>query len=95
MPVPGNKYGGKSKRDLKDIELRLLSELSNLRVDSKRARQHLESARSCMAQVKYDLGQVEAALKLEAVVQFPAPYIDVEVVQPMEKTAGKKIREVG
>jgi hypothetical protein len=33
-----------------------------------------------MAEVKYDLGQVEEALRLEAVVQFPASSITVEVV---------------
>jgi len=48
-----------------------------------------------MEEVKYDLGQVEEALRLEVVVQFPAPYIDVESVQPVEKTVGKKIRDVG
>jgi hypothetical protein len=54
-----NKYAGKSKRDLQDLEPR--NELANLKLDAKRARQRLESARSFVAVVKYDLGQVEEA----------------------------------
>ena len=36
-----NKYVGKSKIDLQDIELRLLGEIANLKTDSRRARQKL------------------------------------------------------
>jgi hypothetical protein len=70
---PVNKEAGESRQDLQDIELRLLNETANLKLDSKRARQRLESARSCMAKVKFDLAQVEEALRLDAAAQFPAP----------------------
>jgi hypothetical protein len=83
-----NKYVGLSKRDLKDIQLRLFGELSNLRTDSKRARQKLEATRSYMAEVKFDLGLVQEAMRLEAVVQFPGPVLEVEPVlevAPMEE----------
>jgi hypothetical protein len=51
MVPPVNKEAGESRQDLQDIELRLLNETANLKLDSKRARQRLESARSCMAKV--------------------------------------------
>ena len=90
MGALGNKYAAKSKRDLQDIEVRLLNELANLKLDAKRARQRLESARSCMAEVKYDMGQVEEeALRLEAMVQFPAPSITVEVVPQVAQENSK------
>ena len=63
-PPNANEYIGKSKMDLQDIELRLLGEIANLKTDSRRARQKLESTRSCLAAAKYDLEQVEAAPRL-------------------------------
>ena len=67
-----NRYVGMSKRNLRDIELRLLSELANLRTDSKRARQKLASARSGLAEVKFELSMVEEALRVDCVMQFPS-----------------------
>jgi len=74
MGSPGRKYAGKSKRDLQDRELRLLNQMANLKLDSKRARQRLESAGSVW-RLKYELSQVEEALLLEEIIQFPAPLI--------------------
>ena len=89
MVPPVNKEAGESRQDLQDIELRLLNELANLKLDAKRARQRLESARSYMAEVKCDLGQLEEALTLEAVVQFPTPSITFEVVPQVAQENSK------
>ena len=90
-----NKYVGKSKRDLHDIQLRLLNEIANYRLDSKRARQRLESARSCLASVRHDLALLEQAMRLETVVQFPAPYMDVEPVLEVGKADKEKTQKTG
>lgn len=90
-----NKYVGLSKRDLKDVQLRLLSEISNYRLDCKRARQRLESSRSALAEVRHEMQLLQAAIALEAVVVFPAPAIEVEAVAPEVVKVDSKTKKVG
>jgi hypothetical protein len=71
-----NKYAGLGKCNLKDIQLRLLNELANYKLDSKRAGQRLSSARSGIAEAVFELRMVEEALRLEQIIQFPAPILE-------------------
>ena len=80
--VKANEFVGMSKRNLKDIELRLLGEVSCLRTESKRLRQRLATARSQLAEARFRLSQVEEALRLESVVEFHT-VIDVTPVIPI------------
>jgi hypothetical protein len=89
-----NPYVGLPKRDLQSVELRLLNELSNLRVDSRRAKQKLELTRSCMAKVKFELDQLDRAVQLSKIVQFPSPTtIEIVPEKSLEITAKKIVQK--
>jgi hypothetical protein len=60
-----------------------LGELANYRLDSKRARQRLEAARSALAETRFELARVEEALRLEEVIEFPAPSITIVPIEPI------------
>jgi hypothetical protein len=87
-----NRFIGLSKRDLKDVQLRLFSELSNYRTDAKRARQRLETARSCMQEVKFQMKQLQEAMRRESIIQFPAPMIDVEQVVVLKEERSQSVK---
>jgi hypothetical protein len=79
-----NKYLGLDKHNLKDDQLRLLNELANYRTDSKRARQRLASARSALAEVRFEMEMLEEAMRLATVLQFPSPSLEVRSDLPVE-----------
>jgi hypothetical protein len=85
-----NPFKGKSKRDLMDIQLRLLNETANLRADSRSLRWRLESTRSALAAVSFQMEQLKEALTLETVISFPTPAIDVTPVPVVDKQRLKK-----
>lgn len=67
-----NPHLGKSKRDLKDMLLARLNELANLRTESRRYREGLALSRSLLAEVEFEIRQLQDALENTSVVQFPA-----------------------
>jgi hypothetical protein len=77
-----NPFLGLSKLDLDTVLLRLLSELSNLRSDSRHLRQRLQSTRSELAHVQYQLTQVQFALSALKVIPFQKTLTVSPVAEP-------------
>ncbi len=93
-----NRYAALSKQNLKDVELRLLNELANYRLDSKRARQRLSDARSAIAETRFELKMVEEALRLAEVIPFPSlslPAVPDSAVDLPEEVSPLKHRQSG
>ena len=66
-----NKFLTLSKRDLKDAMLIRMGELANLRADSRSLRSRMESTRSELAHVQFEIEQIQAALRAASIIQFP------------------------
>ena len=80
-----NPYLGLPKHHLQNAMLSCLSELANLRADSKTYRYKLELTRSALAETQFKMDQIKEARVRGTVIQFPSPQLtqsdDVDQLQ--------------
>jgi hypothetical protein len=91
-----NKFYGMSKRMLKDIQLRLLNELTNLRSDAKHHRYRLEETRSLLVEKQFEIEMLQDAITRETVVPFPQKQKDLALGKRARlSAAGVSLSHIG
>lgn len=75
-----NPYADLSKRELKDVQLRLFGELSNLRADSRSLRRRLKWTREELNEKRNELAAVQDALFRLTVIPFPLREVTEEAI---------------